>query len=520
MGSARDWLIDGAPGATTSAEVFAGTCERLVDDGVPLARGETYVRTLHPQFAGRVFVWDRGLDGCRVVEAEHERDLMIASSELRIVFATGEPVRQPARRASHRHVPDDGVLELVEIVALPLRFTSGETHAVAYATARASGFTDKHVAQLARATTPLARMGEILALRRTATNVLAAYVGRDAGARVLAGQIRRGDTKLIEAAIWFSDMRGFTALSNQKSPPDTIATLNELFDCQLPAIERHGGEVLKLIGDGVLAIFTPQGDDAAECCARARDACRDAHAALAERNARAAEPLRFGTALHFGEVAYGNIGGKNRLDFTCIGRAVNLAARLESLTAQLGADVIASEEFARRCGGAMRKLGDYTVKGFAEPIAAYVPVRPPCYERSGMDGGASYGDLLVTSLVVLAVVCVAGFVVVRVVGRLLATGRARGAALLDVIARVPLEPRRALYVVEVANKTLLVGTSEMGLAVLSELDGEVVRARAAAVQRTSFLDLVRNAVRRRSDSGRSPKSEVRSPGSDDRHDAP
>ena len=111
-------------------------------------------------------------------------------------------------------------------------------------------------------------------------------------------------------------------------------------------------------------------------------------------------------------------------------------------------------------------------------------------------GGASYGDLLITSLLVLGAVCVAAFVAVRLFGRLLATGRSRGAHLMDVIARVPLEPRRALYVVEVANKTLLVGTSEMGLAVLSELDGEVVRARAAAAPPT-FADMVRSALRRR-----------------------
>ncbi len=205
-------------------------------------------------------------------------------------------------------------------------------------------------------------------------NVLTAYVGRDAGARVLAGKIRRGDTELIEAAIWFSDMRGFSTASHDKCPEDVIAMLNELFDCQLPAIERHGGEVLKFMGDGLLAIFTPTASGLRECCERALRASQDALAALAARNAVAKESLRFGVALHVGEVAYGNIGGESRLDFTCIGRAVNLAARLESLTAQTGNDVLASEDFATRLGGTqLVRVGEFAVKGFAEPVAAYKP---------------------------------------------------------------------------------------------------------------------------------------------------
>lgn len=116
--------------------------------------------------------------------------------------------------------------------------------------------------------------------------------------------------------------------------------------------------------------------------------------------------------------------------------------------------------------------------------------------------GASYGDLLVTALVVLGAVCIGAFVLVRVVGRLLATGRARGAHLLDVVARLPLEPRRSLYVVQVAGKTLLVGTSEMGLSVLTELDGGEVRARAEA--RPSFGELVRAAWLRRRGIARDP----------------
>jgi adenylate cyclase len=359
VGAARDWLIDGAPGASGSAEVFAGTCARLAAAGVPVVLGETYVRTLHPQFAGRAFVWERGES--RMVEADHEDDLVIASPALRRVFETGETARE---RGAHG---------LIDVVALPLRFTTGAIHAAAFGTDRAAGFSPADVAAIEAVMPPLSRMAEILALRRTALNILDAYVGREAGARVLAGKIRRGDTDLIEAAIWFSDMRGFSTSSSKKSPRETIAMLNELFDCQLPAIEQHGGEVLKFIGDGILAIFTPRGADRAECCKRAMAASHAALAALAARNAAAVEPVRFGIALHFGEAAYGNIGGETRLDFTCIGHAVNLAARLESLTATTGYPILTSSELAERCGIAMTKVGEFAVKGFSEPIAAYAP---------------------------------------------------------------------------------------------------------------------------------------------------
>jgi adenylate cyclase len=163
-------------------------------------------------------------------------------------------------------------------------------------------------------------------------------------------------------------------MSNHRSPRDVLALLNELFDCQLPAIEEHGGEVLKFIGDGLLAIFAPRGGDLRECCERALAASRDAVAAMNERNARrTGDPVRFGIALHVGEVAYGNIGGENRLDFTCIGRAVNLAARIESLTGSTGHDVLASDAFTSRCSEALVSVGSFEVKGFAEPVPVYRP---------------------------------------------------------------------------------------------------------------------------------------------------
>jgi adenylate cyclase len=390
--TAREWLIAGAPGAESSSpDVLAGTCKRLIEEGVPIARAEAYVRTLHPLVAGRAFEWTpRG--GSRAIDAAHAADLETTTSPIRNVVQMGvafrsrlgakgsmpaaelRSSREAASRDSNPYLDEMVAIGMTDVIALPFRFTSGEVHAVAFATDRDSGFTDADIAAIEAVVPALTRMAEILALRRSASNVLTAYVGRDAGARVLAGHIKRGDIELIDAAIWFSDMRGFSTMSNHKEPREVIDLLNELFDFQVPAIEHHDGEVLKFIGDGLLAIFAPRpGEDGlAACCRRALAACNDALLALAARNADAIEPVRFGIALHVGRVAYGNIGGAGRLDFTAIGRAVNLAARLESLTGATGHDVLASEDFARLCGG-FDPIGAFEVKGFARPIAAYAP---------------------------------------------------------------------------------------------------------------------------------------------------
>jgi len=373
--TARDWLIAGAPGARTSPEVLSGTCERLIVDGIPVARAEAYVRTLHPLVAGRAFEWTIA-GGCKAIESFHGEasDLGAASGPIQRVFSSAEVQRSglgPGHE-SNAYLDDMVSLGMTDVIALPFLFTSGEVHAVAFATSRPGGFTDADLGTIKATVEPLSRMAEILALRRSATNVLTAYVGRDAGARVLSGQIRRGDTELIEAVIWFSDMRGFSTMSNQRSPREVIALLNELFDCQVPAIERHGGEVLKFIGDGLLAIFAPRDGDLQACATQALAATSEALATLAARNARTGDVLRFGVALHVGEVAYGNIGGAARLDFTCIGRAVNLAARLEALTGQTGHDVLASAELAKLCPG-MQRIGEFEVKGFSEPVTAYAP---------------------------------------------------------------------------------------------------------------------------------------------------
>ena len=191
-------------------------------------------------------------------------------------------------------------------------------------------------------------------------------------------KIRRGHTESIHAVIWLSDMRGFTTLADRLPPPTLLSLLNRYFDCQVPAVTQHGGEVLKFMGDGLLAIFpVPHGaGDIRDVCDNALAAAREAHASIAALDVSAdvgqKSGVRFGLALHLGEVLYGNIGSGNRLDFTCIGPAVNLAARLEKLAASLGRTIILSAEVARHSGADLEPLGEFLIAGFSTKQEAFV----------------------------------------------------------------------------------------------------------------------------------------------------
>ena len=374
----RDWLIDGARSCPLPQDVLTELCARLTAIGLPLARAVVFVRTLHPQVVGRRFVWQPG-KGTEVAEASFElldREVFRASPMAQIKSA--DVVR---RRLADADCPLDYPLlhdlraeGVTDYVVTPLVFTNGDIHFASWATQQPGGFTDAQMAVVESLAAPLARVAEVRANSRVAANLISTYVGHNAGARVLAGQIRRGFAEEIHAAIWLSDMRGFTALADRLPPQALLDLLNRYFDCQVPPIEAHGGEVLKYMGDGLLAIFPigPAGDYAAVCAA-ALAAAFDARAKVATLQAAAAEDagVRFGLALHVGDVLYGNIGSGNRLDFTCIGPAVNLAARLEKLAGRLGRAIVSSAEFAKYCGEAFRPIGRFAVAGFAEEQTAF-----------------------------------------------------------------------------------------------------------------------------------------------------
>jgi len=376
-----DWLVDGAPTAGQPQDVLAQLCDRLLVCGLPLHRVAMFITTLHPNVMGRRFLW-RPSEGVLVTEAQYD---IVATdtygrSPVPVVFEHAETIR---RRLADPTCPNDyQILDemraegVTDYLIQPLPFTNGEVHAVSWTTTRPGGFADEQIAALEAIRRPFARLAEVYALRRIATTLLNTYVGRGAGERILQGRIRRGDIERIHAVILLSDLRDFTSLSDRLSGEAVIGLLNSYFDCLVPALDAHGGEVLKFVGDGLLGIF-PVADDPVIACRGALAAADEARAALteanAERTARAEPELRYGLALHLGEVLYGNVGSAGRLDFTTIGPAVNLTARLETLARDLERDLVASAAFARHCPEALTSLGSFQLRGFRAPQEVFVP---------------------------------------------------------------------------------------------------------------------------------------------------
>jgi adenylate cyclase len=374
-----DWLSDGARTTLRSEMVLVELCDQLVEVGVPLWRVAVFVRTLHPEIMGRRFIWQQGA-GVTVTEGSFdllERDQFL-NSPFVAVIKSGRSIRRQlvgpdtAEEFSiFRELRAEGA---TDYLATPLIFTDGSVHVATWSTQQMGGFTDAQIAGIETIVKPFARVAEIRALQRTATNLLDTYVGHQAGERILAGRIRRGHTEAIHAVIWLSDMRGFTSMADRLPPQVLVDLLNRYFDCQVPAILKHRGEVLKFMGDGLLAIF-PLAEGLTgphEASHRALGAAREAQVNVdAIDTSTNAQGVRFGLALHLGEVLYGNIGSGNRLDFTCIGPAVNLAARLEKVAAKLRRTVVASAEFVAHCSDEFVPLGEFSVAGFATPQSVF-----------------------------------------------------------------------------------------------------------------------------------------------------
>jgi adenylate cyclase len=380
MHELRDWLIDGAKSAATTTQMMSQLCERVVAAGLPLWRVGFFVRTLHPDIVGRNFIWKPGTE---VVSGTTNYDVLDSPeylhSPLAIVFGEGREVRHRIDDPESRRFPflDDMREEgVTDYIALPMIQSDGSVHASSWTTKRPGGFTDEHLNGLRSLMPPVTRLIEITRLQRTAMVLLDTYVGNRAGEKILGGQIRRGHTEMMQAAIWLSDLRGFTALSDRLPSETVVDILNLYFDCQVSAIRNHGGEVLKFMGDGLLAVFpiAEQPGDTQVVCTSVLQAAREARANVEAMNFPVGETIerfRFGVALHVGRILYGNIGGGNRLDFTCIGPAVNLAARLEKIAGRLHRTVVASGAFMRACEDGWSDLGEFPIAGFSKAERVY-----------------------------------------------------------------------------------------------------------------------------------------------------
>lgn len=371
----HDWLIGGAQSAPDEAALLEQMCQRLVAAGLPLWRVGGFLIALHPHVPGTALYWTEGAP-VREIAAPHDyfNTPHSMNSPYRHVVDSRAAIRAKLAEGDARpHFPVFDELRqegATDYFAAPIFFQDGGVHCFTFSTRAPGGFMEAHIAAMKALMPPLARVLEILTLRRVAGTLLDTYVGSHAGARILAGHIRRGQMMPIDAVIWLSDMRGFTRLSEQMPPQALIDLLNAYFDCQAHAIERHDGEILKFMGDGLLAVFPVQANRQQTACLAAIEAAREAITAMKSRVSET-EEIKFGIGLHVGQVLFGNIGGGRRLDFTAIGPAVNLAARIEKLAAQIGRPVLMTEEFARAAEATDAPVGMFELPGLASAQPVY-----------------------------------------------------------------------------------------------------------------------------------------------------
>lgn len=376
----QEWLDAGAPPTQGPQEVLKHLCRRLVDLGLPLHRVAVFVRTLHPNVAGRAFIWHQPQDLVEIVTAEVgiQKTEQWQRSPVRVVFDEHVEIR---KRIEGREGPlefpilDDLRKEgCTDFFAAPMRFTNGEVHGASFVTRRKGGFTDAELGALRRLMLPFSRVAEIYAWRRTARNILEAYLGQQTGEKVLAGKIRRGDGEDIRAVIWFCDLRDSTPIADSMSRAEFLGVLNEFFECILGPVLEHRGEVLRFIGDAALAIFPIPGEgelaERAEASRRAVQAAQAAIDRMAAFNEKRERKLNFGIGLHLGHVMYGNIGTPTRIEFTVIGAAANEAARIEGFCKTLGVPLVLSEPVARHVQGSV-SLGSHRLRGVEEPMELF-----------------------------------------------------------------------------------------------------------------------------------------------------
>ena len=362
-------------GALAFPDLFAGFCTRVAEWICPLWRCTLGLEVLNPELSGSQLIWRDGA----LTRTEIGRAGMMAREDyLKSPVYVVDTTNRPFRWHKPEPVPDMELIQqfqefgLTDYFVIPLPFQDAtRTCTMSFASTRDGGFSDLDLERLQMAARIWSPVAERWLLRHIALDLLAHYLGRAPAERVYAGQIERGDVSRIEAAILICDLRGFTAMTDRAQHGEIVTLLNRWFEAIGAAIGAHRGDILKFMGDGLLAVF-PLEDSRGATCDRALDA---ALAAVANTDALNAG-LAFGIGLHWGEVEFGNIGTRDRLDFTVIGPAVNLASRLQDLTKTVGTPILASADFAAATSQTLRSLGGQHVRGFETEIGVFAPVSP------------------------------------------------------------------------------------------------------------------------------------------------
>ncbi len=378
-----DWVFTLGRCIENTNEFVHQLAHQMNDHGASIDRLMVSLLTLNPQFLGTSETWLKSTDMTTPIHASHGvRDTeRYIGSPLATIYETHKRVRQrldnlpeDAHRA-YTELAEDG---FTDYVALPVLF--GEVAepgaAIIISTKRKGGFSDQHIESFRRIRDYLAPVLEVHALRHKSRSLMDTYLGKRTSEKVLAGMIKRGDADTINAALWFSDLRDFTHLTETLSGEQVLELLNEYFEFVSAAVTARGGEILRFIGDAMLIVFTIDEKMCAQtACNAAIDSAIDAQSTLETMNHRRRRhnqpEIKFGVGLNIGEVIYGNVGAPDRLDFTVMGPAVNRTSRLESLTKELGCNILFSHKFSELIETTSEFLGHHKMKGIDEPQAVY-----------------------------------------------------------------------------------------------------------------------------------------------------
>lgn len=368
-----DWLLRGVSEDFSAEGLLDGLNQRLLASHIPVWRSSLNIHTFHPELFVRNLVWSRG-EGCRSQNVSHFDTLLpiFKNSPVAMIYEGADAIRRRLR--GPRALLDFPILEelarqgATDYFILPLEFSDGRRTFVSFCTDAEGGFDDAAIATLHELTPYLALRIELESANFAKSSLLQLYLGRSAAAHVLAGNFKRGHGQHIEAAIWFCDLRNFTQMTSQHSGDRVVEMLDRYFELVANAIRDQGGEILKFIGDAVLASFDfdrfPEPSDAADgaliSAERAMADIRDWNDAGLTPDL----PIQIGIALHAGRVMFGNIGSRERLDFTVIGSAVNEVCRLEPLCKAMNVPLVLSEDFARLTTREdLRSLGRHELRG-------------------------------------------------------------------------------------------------------------------------------------------------------------